>query len=299
MASINAPVQRLGRGVLPRVFALAAVLSVPIAVAGRQQGKLDFLHIGTSHPMTGGERNEKSSLETLRGFIKDETGLDSEIIRQKDWRELAEKMSKGQLEVGVFQGFEFAWAKEKYPDLKPLALAVNIYVYPIVYVVTKSDKNVSNFAGLKGHSLALVSDGPAYLKLYAERQSEAGGKKLDTFFSKVSSTENFEDALDDVVDGVVDATVVDRAALEAYKRRKPARFSKLTPVAQSQPLPPAVIACYGSYLGEDNRKRFTEGLLNAKDKEKGQTMLTLFKLTGFQTPPDARAAYPPEGNGTK
>ena len=42
-------------------------------------------------------------------------------------RELADKMTKGELQLGVFQGYEFAWAQEKQPQLKPLALAVNVY----------------------------------------------------------------------------------------------------------------------------------------------------------------------------
>src|SRR5207244_6848780 len=58
---------------------------------------------------------------------------------------------------------------------------------------------------------------------------------LKTFFPKITSPENTEDALDDVVDGVVQAAVVDRAGLEAYKRRKPGRFNRLKEVARSQP----------------------------------------------------------------
>jgi ABC-type phosphate/phosphonate transport system substrate-binding protein len=302
MASIKAPAPRFGRGLGLRVISLVAVLSVPFAAASGRQGKLTFLRIGTSRPLPG-ERNQKSSLDTLRAFIKDETNLDSEIIQQKDWQELAQKMSKGQLDVGVYQGFEFAYAKEKYPDLKPLAVTVNVYVYPVAHVVTRKDAKATDFAGLQGKSLAMVADAPAFLKLFVERQSEAAGKRLEAFFSKTVSGENYEDTLDDVVDGVADAAVVDRAALEAYKRRKPGRFNRLRPVAQSKPFPPAVVACYGNFVDEATRNNFRDGLLNAANKEKGQTMLTLFRLTSFQTPPpdfdkvlaETRAAYPSEG----
>jgi ABC-type phosphate/phosphonate transport system substrate-binding protein len=303
MASRKAPIRHFDRGLGLRAVAFAAVLSVPLAAASARQDRLSFLHIGTSRPLTG-ERNEKSSLETLRAFIKDETTLDSEITRQKDWQELAEKMSKGQLEVGVFQGYEFAYAKEKYPGLKPLAVAVNVYVYPVAYVVARSDEKIEKFAGLQGKSVAMIADGPGFLKLFAQRQCDAAGKKLETFFSKIISPDNYEDTLDDVVDSQAGAAVVDRAALEAYKRRKPGRFSHLRPVVQSKPFPPAVVACYGNFLNEETRDNFRDGLLNAANKEKGQTMLTLFRLTGFQAPPrdfdkvlaETRAAYPPESS---
>jgi ABC-type phosphate/phosphonate transport system substrate-binding protein len=301
MASIPATLRRFTRGHAPRVFALMAVLSVPIAVAAGRSAKVDVLRVGTSRALTA-ERNEKNSLDTLKSFIKDETGLDNEIIRQKDWHELADKMSKGQLEVGVFQGYEFAWAREKYPDLKPLAVAVNIYVYPVTYVVVRKDEPVKDFAGLQGRSVVMTSEGPGCIRLFTERQCEAAGKKLDSFFSKVSHKDNFEDVIDDVFDSVADAGVVDRAALEAYKRRKPGRFAQLKPVAQSQPFPPSVVAYYGTYLSDEDRTRFRDGLLNAANKDKGQTMLTLFRLTGFQAPPadfskvlaETRAAYPPD-----
>jgi ABC-type phosphate/phosphonate transport system substrate-binding protein len=175
----------------------------------------------------------------------------------------------------------------------------------VAYVVTGRDNPAKDFAGLQGKSLAMLGESPGYLRLYVDRQCEAAGKKTNEFFSKVESRDSFEDALDDAVDGVVNAAAADRAALDAFKRRKPARFNKLRPVAQSQPFPPAVVAYYGTHLDEARRKQFTEGLLGAAKKEKGQTMLTLFRLTGFQEPPadfekvlaDTRKAYPMQEGG--
>jgi ABC-type phosphate/phosphonate transport system substrate-binding protein len=291
------------RGPFLRAAALAAMLAAPIAAGG--QGKISVLRIGTSGTLSteGGARNENSSLETLKSFIKDETGLDNEIIKQKNWQELAEKMSKGELDVGVFQGFEFARARPKYPDLKPLAVAVNVYVNPVVYVVSRKDDPAKDFASLQGRSLVMVADAPGYLQLYVDRQCQLAGKKPNQFFSKITNRDNFEDAIDDVVDGVANATVADRATLEAYKVRKPGRFGRLKPVAQSQPFPPATVAYYGNHLDDATRRRFRKGLLDASGKEKGKTMLTLFRLTGFQPPPAdfdkvlaaTRDAYPPSG----
>ena len=82
------------------------------------------------------------------------------------------------------------------------------------------------------------------------------------------------------------AAVADQAALEAFKRRKPGRFNQLKDIAHSPPLPPVVIACYNKVLGDDTLKAFREGLLGANRKEKGQTLLTLFRLTGFEAVPD-------------
>jgi ABC-type phosphate/phosphonate transport system substrate-binding protein len=280
-------------------------LAVVVAASGvfGQQAKVDALHIGTSGSVTSetSKDKEKSALELLHGFLKDETGFDNEVQRQKSWRELADKMAGGQLQLGVFQGYEFAWARAKHSTLKPLAVAVDVYTFPVVYVVARKDDPAANFAGLQGQSLSLPAVGRSYLNLFVERQSQAQGKDLKSFFAKVVSPDNYEDALDDVVDGVVQAAVVDRSGLEAFKRRKPARFNRLKDVARSEPLPPGVIAFQDGALEQATLQRFRDGLLNAAKKEKGRTLLTYFRLTGFaEVPRDfdqvlARAVkdYPP------
>ncbi len=283
----------------------ALLLLITAAMAPAQEGKkIDVLRIGSSGKMTGGKDadKEKAAMDTLREYIKDETGLNNEIARQKDWQDLADKLARGELQLGVFEGYEFAWAQEKKPDLKPLALAVNVYTYPVVYVVAKRDDAAKDFAGLKGHTLAIPDTGQAFLRLFVDRQSDAAGKKAEGFFGKIATPDNVEDALDDCVDGKVQAVAVDRAALEAFKRRKPGRFKQLKDVAHSGPLPPAVVAYYGSNLDEATLRRFKDGLLGASKKERGQTLLTMFHLTGFQEPPEdfakvlaeTRKTYPPE-----
>jgi len=294
------PVRR--RGGILSALGLGALLLIPGAVARGQQPKLQVLRIGTSGTLTGtsGAR-EKAGLKTLRTFITEETGLKNEILREKDWQELADKMAKGDLQVGVFQGHEFAWAVAKYPKLQPLAIAVNVYQYPIVYVVGRRDGGARRFADLKGKSLAQPATGEGVLHLFIERQCEANGQKADQFFSQITTPDNVEDALDAVVDGKVGAAVVDRAALVAYKQRKPGRFNRLQEIAHSQPFPPPVVAHYDSTLDRDTLQRFKAGLLGATKKETGQMLLTLFRLTGFERVPgdfdkvlaETRKAYPP------
>jgi ABC-type phosphate/phosphonate transport system substrate-binding protein len=300
--------RRTRRGSIFFGCTLAAILILLAADADAQQPKVDVLRIGTSGTLTtdkGGK--EKGALETLRKFIKDETGLENEILGQKDWQELTGKMVKGELHLGVYYGFEFAWAQEQQPDLKPLAVAVNVYRYPVAHVVTKADNPATNFAALQGQSLSIPVESRPYLRLFVEHQTGAAGKTLETFFSKVNTDQNVEDALDDVVDGAVQVAAADRVALEAFKRRKPARFKQLKEVAHSEPFPPPVVAYYGDVLDAATRQRFAKGLLEANRKDAGQTVLTLFRLTGFEPPLDdfgkvleaTRKRYPPPSTPAK
>jgi ABC-type phosphate/phosphonate transport system substrate-binding protein len=291
-------------------IAVAAGLMLPGWLAGAQQDSPGVLRIGTSGSLTGQAEStarEKTGREELKSFIKEETGMDDEIVRQKSWQDLAEQMAGKKLQLGVFQGFEFAWAQEKYADLKPLALAVNVYTYPTAYAVTRRDNAAADFAALKRQSLVIPATGQGFLRLFVDQQSQANGQKADQFFSKISSADNVEDALDGVVDGKVQAAVVDRAALEAYKDRKPGRFKQLKEVAQSQPFPPTLVAYYGAVLDDATRTRFKDALLGASKKEKGQTLLSMFHLSGFVDVPDdfgkvladTRKAFPPPGAKAK
>jgi ABC-type phosphate/phosphonate transport system substrate-binding protein len=282
------------------VFAVAA-LAISVAGADGPAPKRESLRIGTSGCLTAGRDAavEKAALDELRSLIKDETGLENQIVRQEGWKELAAKMTDGQLQLGIFQGYEFASVQEQRPDFRPLALAVNVDRYPVVTTVARRDSPVHDFAALEGHSLALADTGQRYLRLFVDRSSKATGKDPESFFSRIVPEDNFEDGLDDVVDGVVDTTVVDQATLEAYERRKPGRARELKVVVRS-PLPPLVVAYRDDVLSDATLRRLREGLLRASSSERSQTVMGLFRLTGFDGVPadfeqilaQSRKAYP-------
>ncbi|MBL8800139.1 MAG: PhnD/SsuA/transferrin family substrate-binding protein, partial [Planctomycetia bacterium] len=253
---------------------LPAWLAEPITA---QQGKLKMLRIGTSGRVAGDAGNDddnQTALNTMRSFIRNETGMDSEIVELKGWRELADKLTAGTLQIGVFQGAEFAWAEAVDPELTPLALAVNVQRYRYAHVLVKQSNPARDFAGLKGQSLSLPRIGQSHFRVYLDRQAEA--QKADSaaaFFGKITEPDNLEDALDDVVDGVVQVAVAERVGLEAYKRRKPGRAAQLREVARSEAFSPPVVAARGNTLDSATRKKFQDGLIQAHTKEKERRLL--------------------------
>lgn len=270
-----------------------------------QPGRRDKLLIGTTLTLTGkaDSAKEKAGIKSLQSFIQEETGLANVVQRQNNWRELADRMSRGQFHVAVFPGYAFAWAKEKYPELKPLVVAVNVHRYSAVHILARKDNPAKDFVALKGQTLLLpVPNQDNFQQLYLERQCRQAGQPLKEFFAKLDWPDNVEDALDDVVDGKAQVAAVDRAAFEAYQRRKPGRFRQLKEVVRSQPFPPGVIAYYGSSLDDATLRRFKGALLGAARKPKGETLLTLCRLTGFEAVPEdfqrvlaeTIRAYPPD-----
>ena len=90
-----------------------------------------------------------------------------------------------------------------------------------------------------------------------------------------------EAALDDLVDGTVQAVVVDEVALTSYKRRKPGRFAKLKELKKSPVFPAAVVAYRPDKWNDTDLKTMKDALLNAHQNPEGRQLLTMWKLTGF------------------
>jgi ABC-type phosphate/phosphonate transport system substrate-binding protein len=285
------------------LLACGSMVAWAVAVLAQAPDKLSFLHVGT----TPGILADKSKEEETRGrdslvrFIKSETGFENEVTPLSSYRELAEQLDRGKLQIGVFAGFEFAWAKEQYPELRPLALAINEFPNQYVHIVTRRDDAAKDFAGLQGQTFALPWVKPGHVQFFVDQQLLSQGKEGKQFFSRITAPENQEDALDDVVDGAVQAAAVDRVSLSAYRRRKPGRFDQLKEVAKSPALPASVVAYREGNLDKQTLQRLQDGLFGARNKQEGQRLLTLFRLTGFEAPADSfdrqltetRKAYPP------
>jgi ABC-type phosphate/phosphonate transport system substrate-binding protein len=264
--------------------ALASLAAVVLAQA-QQPGKANFLRIGAGPNLSADSDDRDNANNLLHSFVKSETGYDNKIIDEKSWSDVVEKLAGKQLELGVVQGYEFAWAREKNPKLAALAVAINDYPYRTIYLVVNKDSKTADFAGLKGQTVAVAKLGQGYTRLYVDKHARAAGQEADAYFAKISSPLTIEEALDEVVDGASGAAVVDKPGLEAYRRRKPGRASLLKEVSKSEPLPPPVIIYQDGDLDKTTVTKVRDGLLNAHKKKDGQRLLTIFRLTAFQTVP--------------
>src|SRR5947209_11542572 len=141
-----------GRGLAPVIVFLMSITSS--VAADERQAKV--LHVGMSGSLIAADESgtEKGARDALESLIKEETGFDVKVDRQNGWRELADKMPKGQFALGIFRGYEFAWVSENNRHRKPLVLAINGNRYSVVSVVARRDNAAKDFAGLQGQSLS-------------------------------------------------------------------------------------------------------------------------------------------------
>lgn len=242
-------------------------------------------------------------LAPLRSLMETQTGLTPQIAVGSDAEGLGKQLMNKEAQLGVFHGFEFAWARQKYPQLKPLMISVSNQKELRSYLVVRQEAKVSSFADLKGRKLAYPTGSKEHSRLFLERHNEDGGQGP---IAHVVSAAHGEDALDEVVDGNVDAAVVDRLALDCFKRRKKLRFEQLKVVQQSELFPAGVIAYLPGELDEATLERFRQGMLKARETERGRQLLTMCQIVGFEAVPKeydqqleaiGKAYPPPEASG--
>jgi len=236
-----------------------------------------------------------------------QTGMTGELVKAGDCHDLARQLTEDGVQLGLFHGIEFAWARQKYPDLQPLMLAVNEKTWLRALVVTKANAPINGLADLKGKTLSVPSCSRNHCLLFLERGCSNLGKKPEELAGKVVTAPSCVDALDDVAEGVAQAALVDGVSWNYYTQRKPGRSAKLKLAVKSEWFPAAVVAYYPGSLSKAELHRFREGMVSANQTTLGKQMLMLWKMTSFQEVPkdfeqslkDIAKAYPPEEAPTK
>lgn len=290
-------------GALLLAAGAAVLLLVPSAPAEARQEAGGTIQIGLVRSLF---RDAPASMirllsRPLKALMESQTGLTGELVVAGDGSELADKLKDGKVHLGVFHGFEFAWARQKNPGLKPLVIAVCTHRMLHAHLVVRKDSGVQGCGDLKGKAIALPRMSREHCHLYLARRCPGGGVEADKFFSRVSNPSSADDALGDVVDGLADAAVVDRIALDEYQQSRPARANKLRVLQQSEPFPAAVVAYQEGSLDASTLRRFRDGMVGADKTTRGKNLLKMCRITRFEEVPadygqlleDIAKAYPP------
>jgi ABC-type phosphate/phosphonate transport system substrate-binding protein len=244
-------------------------------------------------------------IEPFRVLMMAQTGMDGDIVMPKNALQLAQDLADDKVQIALFHGFEYAWAKRLHPDLRPMMIALHQRRELQVFLMVRADSPVRSFAELQGKPVALPCFCQEHCWIYMERACQAAGQAdPKKFFSSFTTPRDPEEGLDELADGKVQAVIVDNVALDSYQKRKPARFAKLKCVQKSEMFPSAVIAYRAGSFDEATVKRFQESLLGGQKTALGRQLLTLWKLRSLENVPAdfdeslnrILKAYPPPEN---
>jgi ABC-type phosphate/phosphonate transport system substrate-binding protein len=234
-------------------------------------------------------------------LMKAQTGMDGKLMPGGDPYDVAQQIVDNKLDLAVLHGVEFAWVRAKHPELRPLMIAVNQQRHFRVHLVVREGGTVKGLADLKGSTLALPKGSREHVRMFLDKECRPFCPDFEKFFQKLTTPTTVEDALDDVVDGEVQAAVVESVPFEAFARRKPGRAAQLKTLVISETFPSGVIVYKQGALDDETLERFRQGMVNANQNIMGKQMLMMWKLTGFESIPDdydtvlneIAKAYPP------
>ena len=224
-------------------------------------------------------------LEPFGALIEVQTGLKSKPYPAGSADDMARKLTRNELDFAMFQGIEFAWAKQNYPELRPLMIVDHYDTELHAYLLVRRDMGILDFADLKGKVLAVSKFSHEHCYQFMERHCRECGDVPERFFAKVVKPETPEDALDDVRDGKVQAAIIEGFPLRCYKRRKPGRFAALKVLAESEVFPASVFVCHEGALPPKTIRQFCSGMLIAPETAVGRRLLNVWRAKGFQAIP--------------
>jgi len=241
------------------------------------------------------------AMRPFKSLLEAQTGMGGRIVFGGAPEQLGQRLKEGDVHLGIFHGVEFAWAKAKYPKLKPLLIAVNKQLSLRAHLIVRANNEIKGLSDLKGRTIGMPALSREHCWLFLERRCVPAEQTPVTYFSRISRPRDACYAIDDVIDGTLQAAVIDDADLDAYRKQFPDFADKVKSLVLSEPFPCAVIAYYPGRLDEHMVVQFRSGMLSAKDNRQGRQMMQLCRITRFEEVPDdfdktleeIAKAYPP------
>jgi ABC-type phosphate/phosphonate transport system substrate-binding protein len=283
--------------------ALLASFGVGPDTLAAEKGDAKTIRVGLVNTLfhNDSEKQIQSMAGPFKSLMEEKAGVIGEVVLGGDPENLAVELKDGKVGLGVFHGFEYAWARQKNPDLKPLMIGVNRRPFVRAVIVVRQDEKIADPTGLQGKALGMPHLAREEQRIFVERRLVAPGMTMDKWFSKVATPRTPQDALDDLGEKAVDAVAVDETDLADYGKKFPKSAGRLRVLKESEKFPPVTVAYHPGRQNQDTLDKLRDGMIEANKTERGRKLIDLCRLTGFDKVPadfdqslaEIAKAYPP------
>jgi ABC-type phosphate/phosphonate transport system substrate-binding protein len=247
------------------------------------------------------EKQVQSMAAPFKSLLEEKAGVVGDVVPGGEPENLAVEVKDGKVDLGVFHGFEYAWGRQKNPDMRPLLVGINQRAFNRAVVLVRQDDKIADAAGLQGKVLALPQLAHEPERIFVERRIVGPGMALEKWFSKVATPRTAHDALDDLAEKNADAAVVDEMDLEDYRKELPKTAARLRVLVESEKFPPVTVAYQPGRLDQNTANKILQGMIEANKTERGRKLVKLCRLTAFDRVPgdfdqglaEILKAYPP------
>src|SRR5262249_36212881 len=163
-----------GRRTFPLRIGLKLVLILLIAATGprevRGDAPPDPVRLGMVQSLLKDVPKPliKATMQPFRALMQGQTRSSSEVARPSNALTMAQQIANKEVELGVFQGIEFAWVREKHPELRPLVVAVNVHPNRQAHLIVRSDEPAAKIGDLKGKKLVIPRHSREHCQLFID-----------------------------------------------------------------------------------------------------------------------------------
>ena len=218
----------------------------------------------------------------FRDLMQKQTGLSGEVEIVDDAMTLAEKLKGNSLNIGVFHGFEFAWAKDYCDDILPIVTTKPPGGKVQAMLVVNADLGLRTIDDMKSLELLVPRGAKAHSLAYLAKLQAKHSKNFPKVVVNVKLTS--DEALSQVAAGLIPGALVDMGALAGYRLLQPGASRNLLVLEESEEFPPAVVAYRRGQLSDADVQRIRRGLTTASKTPSGRILMTLWNLKGFAEP---------------
>lgn len=223
----------------------------------------------------------------FRELMLQQSGYTGEITILPDAFQLADSLKNRQCHLGVFHGFEFAWVKQRHPDLEPLVVTVPPGRKVQACLVVHKDHQAKTLSDIGDECVILPRGTKSHCLLFLEKlRSNLSPQRA---MPKTLINKTAEDVLNSVVSCESCCCLVDAAALAGYQALHPGAYKQLRVLSESESFPQSVIAYRKGDLSDTAVAKLKAGLLQAHRSPAGRPLMMLWNLKGFEEVP---ADYP-------
>lgn len=268
--------------------ALAGCLLATLVARAGEKEAAPIVQMGMIQSLFRGSETGALLAQTspLGDMLLSQTDMKGQVSVVSEPEELVQQVNKGDLHIAVIHGIEYAWVRDKYPDVKPLVLAVNRDVQLKALILVRDDSKIQNLADLHGKTFSFPRRAFNHVYLYLHRAIQDAGFDPTAFFAPSPTPASNEHAIESVVDGTTDGTIIDAVSWSVYCQRKPGRAKKLRAIQESGWFPTATVVYNAKNSDPKLTEKVREALIKSNETVLGRQMLTLWRLTQFSQVPN-------------
>ncbi len=219
----------------------------------------------------------------FREVMTKQTGYRSDVEICSDALCLADQLKDKKLHLGVFHGFEFAWAQKKCPELVPLIVTIPHSRKVQACIIIHKDCEFKKLSDLKDEVVMIPRGAKSHSIAFLEKARDGFTTSIAT--PKTDTKLTTEDCLNGVATGEIVAALVDSAALDGYQTLQPGAFKQLKMLQQSEAFPAAVVAYHKDVLTAQQAAAIRSGMLDAHKNTTGKMLMMMWNLKGFEEAP--------------